>query len=377
MARTIYVVAGEVSGDIHAAELMRGMLVEDPELQFTGLGGPEMQKVSGKSIENWLDQSAVMGVVEVLKHYSFFKEKLKTTIDSIVLLQPDLLLMVDYPGFNLRLAASVKSQSPETKIAQYVCPQVWAWKKGRIPKIAACVDYLLCLFPFEPKLFEGFDIDARFVGNPLVDELEAEREAVDRTDHLVGLFPGSREKEVDKLFPMMLETARRLHCDHPHATFEVPGATPKLTEKIQKMISEAAFPDSLKIVLTDGESRSLMQRAHCGVIASGTATLEASYYGMPYCVVYKLAWSTFIIAKLVVKIKFIGIINILADREIVKELIQSEAEPAQVMLELGRFLKNPADVQLTTDELLETSKLLGETGVSVRAARTVIDWIER
>ncbi len=377
MARTIYVVAGEVSGDIHAAELMQGMLAEDPELIFVGLGGPEMQKISGQSIENWLDQSAVMGVVEVLKHYSFFKEKLHKTIDSVVELQPSLLLMVDYPGFNLRLAAAVKKQASQIKIAQYVCPQVWAWKKGRIPKIATCVDYLLCLFPFEPQLFEGLDIDARFVGNPLVDELEAEREAVERTDRLVGLFPGSREKEVETLFPMMLETARRLHCDYPDVVYEVPGATPQLTEKLRSMIAEASFPDSLKITLTEGGGRSLMQRAHCGVIASGTATLEASYFGMPYCLVYKLAWSTFLVAKLVVKIKFIGIINILAGREIVKELIQSEAEPNQVIAELEVFLKDPAAAQHTRDELLETSKQLGDVGVSVRAARTVLEWVEK
>ena len=325
--------------------------------------GPEAQ------IEDWLDQAAVMGVVEVLKHYSFFKEKLLTTVEEVVTLEPAFLLTIDYPGFNLRLAQRVKARRPGIVTKQFVCPQVWAWKKGRIPKIAASIDQLVCLFPFEPKLFENYDIDARFVGHPLVDELAAERvETSGRTENLVGLFPGSREREISSLLPSMLDAAVILAGEFEKAGFEIPAATPQLKSLIETMVSSQEKWSQLDLTVSDGGSRVLMQRAACGVIASGTATLEAACYGLPHCLVYRLAWATYLVAKAVVKIEHVGIINILGGREIVKELIQADADATAIASELRGFLSKPDRADNLSNELRSTAAQLGDTGASERVA---------
>jgi lipid-A-disaccharide synthase len=287
-------------------------------------------------------------------------------------MRPDVLLLVDYPGFNFRFAAAVREHLPETRIVQYVCPQVWAWKKGRIPKMVELFDEVLCLLPFEPEIFEGTGMKATFVGHPLVDELEAERIEVVRDPKRVALLPGSREPEVEKLFPVMLEAAERLVVADPGLTFEVPAARPALGQRMREMAEKTGFGGRLEI--TDGGAHGLMQRAACGVVASGTATVEAAYYGLPYCLVYKLAWPTYMIARMVVKIEHIGLINILAKDEVIEEFIQSDADPCQVARSLQRFLSSPGEVAELQARLAETVALLGGTGAHERAAGAVAAW---
>ena len=367
MGRSVYIVAGEVSGDIHAADLLRGMLALEPDLEIHGLGGPEVQALAPQ-VENWLERAAVMGVVEVLKNYSFFKEKLETTVQDVLSKEPDFLILVDYPGFNLRLAERVKAANPDLRVVQYVCPQVWAWKKGRIPKIAASVDQLLCLFPFEPKLFDSYKIDAQFVGHPLVDELAEKRLDVSREENLIGLFPGSRKREIESLFPVMLAAAENLAAKGSGLRFEVPAASPELATRLEAMIAGSA----LNISITQGGSHSLMQRASCGVLASGTATLEAAYFGLPYCLMYKLAWLNYQIAKVVVTIRFIGIVNILEDRQVVREFIQDEANAANVEEELARLLENAGHRAQVEEGMRSAVSKLGKEGVRGRLAEVVL-----
>lgn len=368
----LYVVAGEMSGDAHAAGLLHALLELRPDLSIKGAGGPKMRSVAGEGIRDWLDQAAVMGVVEVLKHYAFFKRSFDEMLVEIREQRPQVLLLVDYPGFNLRFAAAVRESLPETRIVQYVCPQVWAWKKGRIPKMAALLDEVLCLLPFEPEVFEGSGLKATFAGHPIIDELSAVREGVDRDPDLVALMPGSRRPEVEKLFPMMLETAERLLEKNAALRFAVPAANAPLAKRIRELASANRLGDALEI--RDGGAHRLMQQAACGVLASGTVTVEAAFFGLPYCLVYKLAWPTYLIARMVVKIDHIGLINILAGETVIEEFIQSEADACEVSRELERLLCSPREVELLQEKLAKVIDTLGGVGAHRKAAEAVSAW---
>lgn len=370
MSRTVYVVAGEVSGDTHGSELMEALRKEDGGFDFWGLGGPEMSRLSEGSVRDWVEDAAVVGLWEVLRRYGWFKERFDEALAEIMALKPSVLLLIDYPGFNLRLAKQVHEKLPETKIVHYVAPQVWAWNQKRIPQIAETHDLMICLFPFEVPIFEEAGLRSRCLGHPLVDELEEKRIDVGRAGNLVGLFPGSRSREVSRLFPMMLESVSRLLKERPGVRFVAAAASEKIARVMSGILAAGDLPDGLVEVQT-GKSQHLMQVVTCGVVASGTATLEAAYYGMPYCLVYRVAWPTFLIAKLLVKLQFIGLINILAGRELAYEFVQGEANAYEVSLWLGRALANEDDRANLSRELLEAASRLGEPGVHKRAAHEI------
>jgi lipid-A-disaccharide synthase len=374
MAKRLYVVAGELSGDAHGAGLLRSLRHELPSLEIRGAGGPEMAEIAGPGLRDWVEDAAVMGVWEVLKRYHWFQRRFAEMRIEVEEFQPEVLLLIDYPGYNLRFATAVKKEFPEICIVYYISPKVWAWNKSRIPVMAEILDELLCLFPFEKPIFEKAGLKTTFVGNPLVDELEAERiGGVERDEHLVGLFPGSREREIARLFPLMLETAKLLKSTHRELSFEVPAATTKLADQIRGLITAGAASEM--ITVTNGGSHSLMQRAGCAVIASGTATLEAAYYGLPYCLVYRVAPLTYAAAVVLVKVQYIGLVNILAGEEVVKEFIQAAATPAAVAQELGAFI-NSEETRFTLQaRLAETSEKLGEKGAHQRAAKAVARWL--
>lgn len=370
MSKSVYVVAGEISGDTHGAELMEALRDDLGEVGFYGLGGPEMSRFSGGMVEDWVDEAAVVGLWEVLRRYGWFKERFDRALVEISKCKPDVLLLIDYPGFNLRLAKQVHESLPQTKIVHYVAPQVWAWNRKRIPRIAATHDLMLCLFPFEVPLFEAAGLRSRCVGHPLVDELEEKRIEVVRDEKTVGLFPGSRSREVTRLFPLMLESARRLCVDHPDLRFVAAAAGEKVARVMAADLAKSGLPEGCVEIRT-GESQALMQTVTCGVVASGTATLEAAYYGMAYCLVYQVSWPTYVMARQLLRLPYIGLINILAAREMVPEFIQGDANPYEVSLWLGRALTDRAAREALSAELLEAASRLGVTGVHKRAAHEI------
>ena len=372
MSKSVYVVAGEVSGDTHGAELMEALQETLKEVDFRGLGGPEMAGISDGGIVNWVDDAAVVGVWEVLRRYGWFKERFNKVLAELLEWKPDVLLLIDYPGFNLRLARQVHEHLPETRIVHYVAPQVWAWNRKRIPQIAKTHDLMLCLFPFEVPLFEEAGLRSRCPGHPLVDELEERRVEVNRGSMMVGLFPGSRTKEVSRLFPMMLESAARLLDQRPEVRFVAAAASDKVARVMASALEESDLPAGVVEIQT-GRSQLLMQSVTCGVVASGTATLEAAYYGMPYCLVYRVAWPTYLMAKQLIKLPYIGLINILAGRKLVPEFIQSEANAYEVASWLGEYLGDDDRREKLSHELLEAASRLGDPGVHGRAAREISD----
>jgi lipid-A-disaccharide synthase len=371
--KRIYVIAGEMSGDAHAAGLLTELQAMHPDVEIHGVGGPQMQALSGGKVVNWVEDAAVMGVIEVLKRYSWFKERFEKMLKEAVSLKPDVLLLVDYPGFNLRFAKAVREALPQTRQVYYISPQVWAWNKKRVPKMVELLDEMLCLFPFEKPIFEQAGLKTTHVGHPLVDELATHQTAPPRDPNLVGLFPGSREREIAKLFPMMIKSAKLLRAWRGDLHFAVPAATPKLAKTMRWMIDEADATDYIK--LRNGGSHELMQTAACGVIASGTATLEAATFGLPYCLVYKMAWTTYFLGKLLVKIKYIGLVNILAGEKVVEELIQADASPTEVSRWLQDILSDDEKREALVKRLKQVSSMLGEPGTHRRAAERVHSWL--
>lgn len=369
--KSIYIVAGEVSGDTHGACLMNALLSSVPDISFRGAGGPAMKAASGDHLVNWVEDAAVMGIWEVLKHYQWFKQRFNEMLKEIKEINPDALILIDYPGFNLRLANEVKKCLPQTKIVYYISPQVWAWNKGRLPKMAETLDLMLCIFPFEKKIFEAAGLATVFTGHPLVDELVEKREELVREYDLIGLFPGSREREVARLFPVMIETARRIHAQNPEWKFEAAAASEVLADRMRDLLRHAKLPSTLIEVKT-GSSYSLMQRATTGVVASGTATLEAAALGLPYCLVYKISWPTWMMGKLLVKLDFIGLVNILAGQGVVEELIQGDAEPGNIARSITRLMEDEDCRESLRQELLSTAAMLGECGAHNRAANEVL-----
>ncbi len=370
-AKKIYLISGEVSGDNHGSELMHALKSEIDGVVFSGAGGSKMHKVADSDLmRDWVEQAAVMGIVEVLKHYRWFKKQFHSMLEEIKEQQPDALVLIDYPGFNLRMAKAVREALPKIKIIYYVSPQVWAWNKGRIPKMTAILDKMLCILPFEKPLYENSGLETTFVGHPVVDELEENKIDIDRVPSLVGLFPGSREREVSRLFPVMVDAARRMQNENVALIFEAPAASPKLADLMHSILAKSKINgDYIKI--TDGGSHKLMQKASCGVIASGTATLEAAWYGLPYCLVYKIALPTYLLGKMLVKINYIGLVNILAGKEVVEEFIQGEADPVQIKESLEKFLKDEVHTAKVKAEMADAISTLGEPGCHERAAKEV------
>ncbi len=364
----LYCLAGEISGDLHGAAVLRELkLLFEGEIEFAGRGGPEMAVVGGCG--DWVERAGVMGVWDVLKQYSYFRRCFYETLAEIEKFQPQVLLLIDYPGFNLRLAKVVRERFPEIRIVQYVCPQVWAWKQSRIPKMARWLDQVICLFPFEVPILEKRDCPAVYCGHPLVDELEEKRETLTREEGLVGLFPGSRPREVERLFPVMLEAARKLRKKQgKDITFAVPAISDKLAMVMKEQLQEGE-EEWLRIEV--GTSHRLMQQATCGVMASGTATLEAACFGLPYCLVYRVAPLTWEIAKKVVKVSHIGIVNILAEREVVTEFLQGDLNSEALFTWLEEFLENRDKRDALSESVLSIASQLGEGGAHVRVAQEV------
>jgi lipid-A-disaccharide synthase len=368
---TIYFVAGEVSADNHGAALMRSLRVLDPELKFIGRGGPQMQQVAGAQFKNWIGDAAVLGLWEVLRKYGYFREQFRQTVNEIHESRPDAVILIDYPGFNLRLARSLRRHSQRHKTIYYISPQVWAWNRGRIKKMARFIDLVLCIFPFEADLYAASGLRAVFVGHPMIERLEAQKVESHRDQNLIGLFPGSRSREVRKIFPVMIEAARRLLQLNPTLRFQVAAASKELALEMSEKLAGRE-----RIEIAVDQTAAIMQCAFVGIVASGSATLEAAYFGMPFVLIYKVAWPTYVAARLVVKVDFLGMPNLLAGKEVVPEFIQHEAKPDAIVAAVRLLMDDsPARDRMILDFEAATSKL-GGTGASGRAAQAILEELQ-
>ena len=371
---TIYFVAGEASADNHAAALMYSLRELDADLYFIGRGGPQMRKIADEQFKNWIDDAAVLGLWEVIRKYGYFREQFHETLNEIHESKPDAIVLIDYPGFNLRLARALRKQSPRQKIIYYISPQVWAWNRGRIKKMARLLDLMLCIFPFEADLYNKSGLRAVFVGHPMIERLRARKIGTERDRNLIGLFPGSRMREVRKIFPVMLESVPELKKQNRNMRFEIAAASEELAREIREMLDQRG-QDQQGIQIKVGETAALMQRAFAGIVASGTATLEAAYFRLPFVLIYKVTWATYLAARLVVSVKYLGMPNVLADREVVPEFIQHRARPNAIVKAMRRLI---ADANVRDRMISEFDRIvgkLGEGGASDQAARAIIEEI--
>ena len=368
---TIYFVAGEVSADNHGAELMRSLRVLDPELRFIGRGGPQMQQVAGTQFKNWISDAAVLGLWEVLRKYGYFREQFRQTLTEVQESKPDAVVLIDYPGFNLRLASALRRQSHSQKTIYYISPQVWAWNRGRIKKMARFIDLVLCIFPFETDLYAASGLRAVFVGHPMIERLETQKIDTHRDRNLIGLFPGSRSREVRKIFPVMIEAARLLLQLNPTLRFQVAAASEELAREMNEQVA-----DWHSIAITVGQTATIMQRAFVGIVASGSATLEAAYFGMPFVLIYKVAWPTYVAARHVVNVDFLGMPNLLAGKEVVPEFIQHEAKPDGIINALRVLMEDSSARDRMISDFDAIIRKLGGTGASERAAQAILEELQ-
>jgi lipid-A-disaccharide synthase len=373
---TIYFVAGETSADNHGAALMSSLRRRDGDLNFIGRGGPQMRAIAGERFKNWLDDAAVLGLWEVIKKYGYFRKQFRETLKEIQESKPDAVVLIDYPGFNLRLADALRKQSPEQKIIYYISPQVWAWNRGRIKKMARFLDLVLCIFPFEADLYNKSGLHAIFVGHPMLERLRSRRIDIDRDPNLIGLFPGSRLPEVRKIFPVMLESVRELRKRNRNVHFEVAAASQELAVGLTEILDRHAR-DRQVAQIKVGETAAIMQRASAGIVASGSATLEAAYFRLPFVLIYKVAWPTYLAARLVVKVKHLGMPNVLAEREIVPEFIQHRARPEAVAKAVWQLMENADARERMISEFDVVVGKLGKGEASEKAAGTIIEEIGR
>ena len=371
---TIYFVAGEASADNHAAALMYSLRELDADLYFIGRGGPQMRKIAGEQFKNWIDDAAVLGLWEVIRKYGYFREQFHETLNEIHESKPDAIVLIDYPGFNLRLARALRKQSPRQKIIYYISPQVWAWNRGRIKKMARFLDLMLCIFPFEADLYNKSGLRAVFVGHPMIERLRARKIDTERDRNLIGLFPGSRMREVRKIFPVMLESVPELQKQNRPMRFEVAAASEELAREMRKMLDQRG-QDQQSIQIKVGETAALMQRAFAGIVASGSATLEAAYFRLPFVLIYKVAWPTYLAARLVVSVKYLGMPNVLAGREVVPEFIQHRARPDAIVKAVRQLIEQANARDRMISEFDRIVGKLGEGGASDQAARAIIEEI--
>ena len=373
-SKTIFFVAGEVSADNHGAALMRCLRGLDNRLRFVGRGGPQMREIAGEQFKNWTGEAAVLGLWEVLRKYGYFREQFHETLREIRESKPDAVVLIDYPGFNLRLARALRRQAPRQKIIYYISPQVWAWDHGRIKRMAHFIDLVLCIFPFETDLYNQVGLRALFVGHPMIERLQDRKIDTQRDPNLIGLFPGSRSREVRKIFPVMLETVRELRKHNRNLRFEVAAASEQLALEMSPAVAGLdQSQDGEAIQIKVDETAVIMQRAWAGIVASGSATLEAAYFRLPFVLIYKVMWPTYLAARLVVNVKYLGMPNLLADKEVVPEFIQYRAKPRAVVEAVQPLIENANARERMISEFDSIIGRLGETGASERAARAIIE----
>ncbi len=374
MVKEVLIVAGEASGDHHGSKLVEALLKTAPDIHFSGIGG-KMMRTAG--VDTFVDSAdiAVIGLVEVLTHYKTIFGALNLMREKVRTLRPDLLILIDYPDFNLRLAKTAKEAG--VKVLYYISPQIWAWRQKRVFKIGQRVDMMAVVFPFEVPFYENAGVPVRFVGHPLVDEVkssltkdEAKNQlGFERSKKVLGLFPGSRISEIKRLMPTILQTAEIAHKAEPDLQFIIPVAS---------TLKEALFApyladSSLDIKLTNEKSYDVMRACDAIVAASGTATLEIALMEVPLVVIYKIQFLSYQIMSRMVKVDHLALCNIVANARVAPEFIQGDAQPdiiATHALELLRDAKKSMQMQ---DSLREIRAKLGESGASKRVAALALE----
>jgi len=384
----IGIVVGEVSGDTLGAKLIRSFREQGIEAEFEGIGGPQMMAEGFKSYYP-MDILSVMGIVEVLKDL----KKLFAVRDGLVerwSQKPvDIFIGIDAPDFNLRLSKSLKQKQLKIKTVQYVSPSVWAWRQGRVHGIKQSIDLVLCLFPFEKAFYERYQVPAAFVGHPLASQLPLDNPLIVAKQQLgldparqhIALLPGSRRGEVERLGPLVLDAAQIIYQKYPEIEFLLPAINEARKVQIEEQLKNypAEFKAQVKVLENTGTDskigRMVMNASDIVALASGTATLEAMLLHRPMVTFYKLNWLTYIIAKLLVKIPYYSLPNIIAGKKVIAELIQTDATPQKLATEIENLMnREVAQTQVMQHIAMHKRLLAGNSENPVEAILKVLSY---
>jgi lipid-A-disaccharide synthase len=364
-------IAGETSGDLHGAGVARSLRARRPEIDLYGIGGDAMQR-EGVELIFHCSRLSFMGFLEVVKNLPTVLRVERTLLRLLKERRPDIVLCIDYPGFNLRFARKAKARG--IKVLYYISPQVWAWNRKRVKTIKEVVDRIKVVFPFEVEIYRAEGVDAEFVGHPIVERIGAscirqaffQRNRLDPSQKLLGLFPGSRRQEVDRILPLMLQAAEELRSGRPLQI--AIGVAPNLGADLIR----SHIPGDAHVTLVENATYDLMQYSDAAIVTSGTATLETGWFGTPMVVVYKTSGTSFLLGRLLVDVPYIGLVNIVAGRKVVPELVQGEMTRENLVQEVAPLLDDPARGNAMRRELAVIKSKLGGPGASDKVALAVI-----
>jgi lipid-A-disaccharide synthase len=368
----IYIIAGEASGDLHGANLLKELYKLDSSISVRAWGGDRM-KNEGATLVKHISDLAFMGFIEVLLNLFTILKNINFCKKDILEFKPDVLLLIDYPGFNLRIAQWAKKNG--IKIHYYISPQVWAWKKSRVKIIKASVDKMYSILPFENDFYKQFDYETQYVGHPLLDEVENFNQVRLTKDEflnknklsqvpIISILPGSRKQEIKVKLPIMLDAVKSLK-NYQIVIAGAPNQTAKMYEEFEAQGCKIIF----------GQTYDLLSNSEAAIVTSGTATLETAILNIPEVVCYKGSWISYFIARSLIKINYISLVNLIMDQQIVKELIQGECNPFKIREELDLLLndKNYREAMLSNFEIMREK--LGGQGASKKVAHSLLKTI--
>lgn len=361
----IFITAGDPSGDAHAARLMAEIRKRVPDVVFEGFGGPAMEQEGLRSLAHVRDL-AVTGFWEVAKRYAFFRDLMNRCEAAIARSRPVLFIPVDYPGFNMRLAAKVRSH--KLRVVWYIAPQLWAWGEKRAKELASVVDRLLVVFPFEVEFFSRHGIRAEYVGHPLSESIDLDH-APKRSTSEILLLPGSRKQEIHHHIPLLAETISRLNQSRPDLTFVVARARNVELESLQPLIDKGA-------TVSDDAERS-MATATAGLVKAGTSTLEAAMRGLPFATFYRTSMLTYEVSKRLVNVTSVTMMNLLLNRPVIHEYIQRDATPQNLEREVVDLISNDGRRNELSSAMQEVRSMLSGGGASANAATIIATMVER
>ncbi len=363
-----YLIAGEASGDLHGANLMKALKKEDLDADFRYFGGDKMQAEGGELVKHYADM-AFMGFTEVVLNLKTILKNMKACKADVLAYEPDVLILIDFPGFNLKIAEFAKKQGFE--VCYYISPKVWAWNQKRVLKIKRIVDHMFCILPFEVSFYKSWGMEVDYVGNPLLDEISQFIPNTNfRSKHqlteqpIIALLPGSRKQEIERLLPAMLSVVPAFQ----NYQFVIAAAPTFNADYYQQFMGGKNIP------LVFNETYQLLHHTHAAIVASGTATLETALFKVPQVVVYKGGAISIAIARMLVKIRFISLVNLIVDRKVVTELIQEDCNTIQLTSELSNIVAGEGRAEMLTD-YEELHSLMGKPGASEKTAKLIARYL--
>lgn len=376
MAKEVMILAGELSGDLHAARLVRDLRAARSDVELFGIGGDAL-RAEGVRIEVDAGEMAVLGFSEVLRRYFFFRRVFRRMVGLLKSEKPDALLLVDYPGFNLRLAK--KAHALGIPVFYYISPQVWAWHKSRIPKMAKMLDLLMVIIPFEVNVFKGSGLNAVFVGHPLVESVKRTlaRPPVDLPwpagEKRVAILPGSRKQEIERILPVMLDTAAELRRRNPATVFLIAASSEETALLIEAQLASRPVTEREGIAISLGQMREVARQARAAMVCSGTATVETALLKCPMIVVYRAAALTAWLGRKLIRVRWLGMVNLVANRALCPEFIQQDTRPEAMADALEPLIADTPARQAQLDGLNEVGTALEGSPDLPTAGKLVAD----